>query len=103
MEPIQPCVDGRQQYEPYFAAHGFGKEAQAIQAAMRHGSFMDAGRLVSDEMAQTFVVTGTPTEVRDRLEPAWEAADSMTLAPPLSAPPERAARYVMTVAQLFHG
>ena len=93
---------GIEQYEPYFAAHGFGKQAQAIQAVMHHGSFMDAGRLVSDEMAQTFVVTGTPDEVRARLEPAWDAADSMTLAPPLSAPPERVAQYMATVAQLFY-
>lgn len=93
---------GIENYESYFAAHGFGKEAKVLQEAIHTGSFLDAARLVPDEMARTFVVTGTPDEVRKRLEPAWEAADSMTLVAPISAAPERQAQYQMTIAQLFY-
>ena len=54
-------------------------------------------------MATTFVVTGTPGEVRQKLEPVWEFADSMCLVPPLlTIEPERASEYFMTIAETFY-
>ncbi|MEM7468401.1 MAG: LLM class flavin-dependent oxidoreductase [Pseudomonadota bacterium] len=95
---------GMEQYEPYFAAHGFGNECKQLQEGSQQGSYMDVAHLVSDEMASTFVITGTPDEVRKRLEPAWEIADSMTLMPPVSSlPPEKAVMYSQTIAELFYG
>jgi probable F420-dependent oxidoreductase len=70
------------QYEEYFAAHGFGDEARRLQEGVRRGDYLGVASLVSDEMAQTFVVCGTPDEVRKRIEPLWEVVDSLTLVPP---------------------
>jgi probable F420-dependent oxidoreductase len=93
---------GIAQYEPYFAAQGFARDVKALQKGVQTGSFMDVAHQVSDEMAQTFVVTGTPDEVRRKLEPAWEIADSLTLVSPLFVPPERLIQYTTTVAQVFY-
>jgi probable F420-dependent oxidoreductase len=94
---------GIEQYESYFAAHGFGKEAKALQAAIHTGSYLEAARLVPDEMARTFVAAGTPDEVRKRIEAAWEVADSLTLVPPALSAGPRAGEYAATIAQLFYG
>jgi probable F420-dependent oxidoreductase len=73
---------GVAQYEPYFEAHGFGKEARALQEGVKRGDYLGVKHLVTDEMAQTFVVCGTADEVRARVERIWDAADSATLVPP---------------------
>ena len=88
------------QYEAYFAAHGFGEEAKRLQEAASSGT--DGAELVPDEMARTFVVCGTPDEVRAQLEPLWEVADSMCLQPP---PVRREARrqYETVIAETFYG
>ena len=80
--PTVAFYAGIEQYEPFFAAHGFGKEAKALQEGVKRGDYLGVAHLVPDEMAQTFVVCGTADEVRKRLEPAWDVVDSMTLAPP---------------------
>ena len=87
------------QYEPYFAAHGFGEVARRLQAATvaRERGVAD---LVPDEMARTFVVCGTPGEVARQLEPLWAAADSMCLQPPPVGGEARAA-YEARIAELF--
>lgn len=74
---------GVEQYEPFFAAHGFGAEARACQAAVQQHDVAGAGAAaVTDEMAATFVIAGTPDECRCRLEPIWDVADSFLLVPP---------------------
>jgi alkanesulfonate monooxygenase SsuD/methylene tetrahydromethanopterin reductase-like flavin-dependent oxidoreductase (luciferase family) len=65
---------GAVQYEEYFAAHGFREEARRLQEAVQKGGYRSAAHLVPDEMAETFVVCGTPDEVRKKIEPAWEIA-----------------------------
>jgi alkanesulfonate monooxygenase SsuD/methylene tetrahydromethanopterin reductase-like flavin-dependent oxidoreductase (luciferase family) len=69
------------QYEPYFAAHGFGDVAQRLQhaAATRDPAILD---LVPDDMARTFVVCGTPADVLHQLEPLDDIASSLCLQPP---------------------
>jgi hypothetical protein len=48
------------------------------------------------------VVTGTPDEVRRKLEPVWEFADSMLLVPPLlTIEPEKSAQYFATIGETF--
>ena len=94
---------GIEQYEPFFAAHGFGDACKELQAGVQRGSYTDVAHLVPDDMAATFVLTGTPDEVRNRLEPAWEVADSMTLLPPLlSLPPEKSMEYFKTIGETFY-
>lgn len=78
------------QYEPYFAAHGFGDQARQLQAAVAGGD-RSAADLVPDEMARSFVLCGTPADVARQLEPLWEVADSICLQPPPLRPAARAA------------
>lgn len=89
------------QYQPYFAAHGFGNEAAQLADAAQggHPSPVD---LVPDEMAETFVVCGTPGEVADKLRPVWEVADSVCLQPPPVRGDARAA-YEQRIAETFYG
>lgn len=89
------------QYEPYFAAHGFGAEARMLQEAAARGD-RKAAALVPDEMARTFVLCGTPDQVARQMEPLWEVADSICLqAPPLRA--DARAAYEERIAASFTG
>jgi alkanesulfonate monooxygenase SsuD/methylene tetrahydromethanopterin reductase-like flavin-dependent oxidoreductase (luciferase family) len=95
---------GAEQYEPYFAAHGFGKEAKLLQEGVKQGDYTSVKHLVTDEMAQTFVVCGTPDEVRQRVDKIWQVADSAALMPPAYAlAPEQLMAYGAAIAQLFYG
>jgi alkanesulfonate monooxygenase SsuD/methylene tetrahydromethanopterin reductase-like flavin-dependent oxidoreductase (luciferase family) len=94
---------GIEQYESYFAAHGFGAEAKALQEGVKRGDVMSLKHLVTDEMAQTFVVCGTPDEVRERLAPIWDHADSACLNPPAYGFEVGALlRYGAKIAELFY-
>lgn len=86
------------------AAHGFRKEALALQEGVKRGDYLGVKSLVTDEMAQTFVVCGTPGEVRERVESIWEVADSACLVPPAyGLLPEQQAAYAMAIASTFYG
>jgi probable F420-dependent oxidoreductase len=94
---------GAAQYEEYFAAHGFRDEARKLQAGVQAGDYLGVARLVPDEMAETFVVCGTPDEVRKKLEPAWEAADSLCLNPPVyGLSPQAVMGYTAAIAETFY-
>ncbi|HEY8123145.1 MAG TPA: LLM class flavin-dependent oxidoreductase [Myxococcota bacterium] len=88
------------QYESYFAAHGFGEQARALAAGAAAGR-RDLVELVSDEMARSFVVCGTPGEVAQQLEPLHEIADSLCLQPPPVAGDARRA-YEARIAETFY-
>ena len=88
------------QYQPYFAAHGFGAEASALASAAAAGE-RDLVALVPDEMARTFVVCGTPGEVAAQLEPLWDVADSLCLQPP-PVPGEQRRAYDTRIAETFY-
>jgi probable F420-dependent oxidoreductase len=89
------------QYEPYFAAHGFGAEARALSAAAAAGDRARMVDLVPDEMARTFVVCGTPGDVARQLEPLEAVADSLCLQPPPVAGEQRRA-YEQRIAETFY-
>lgn len=94
---------GVQQYEEYFASHGFRKEAQALQEGVKRGDYLSVKHLVTDEMAQTFVVCGTPDEVRERVSAIWDHADSACLVPPTyGLDPGQLLRYGAKIAELFY-
>ncbi len=94
---------GVEQYEPYFAAHGFQKEARALQEGVKRGDYLGVKHLVTDEMARTFVVCGTPDEVKARVEKLWDVVDSVSLMPPAYAlAPEQLMAYAAAIAQLFY-
>ena len=60
-----------EQYESFFAAHGFRDEARRAQAVGRERDIFTRPDLVSDEMVRTFVLCGKPESVRERIERAW--------------------------------
>jgi alkanesulfonate monooxygenase SsuD/methylene tetrahydromethanopterin reductase-like flavin-dependent oxidoreductase (luciferase family) len=94
---------GMEQYEEYFAAHGFHNECKHLQEGVKHRDYRSVAHLVPDEMASTFIVTGTPSDVRRKIEPVWEFADSVCLIPPiLSLDPEQAGQYFATIAETFY-
>ena len=94
---------GAVQYEEYFAAHGFREEARRLQEGIQRGGFAGAAHLVPDEMAETFVVCGTADQVRKKIEPVWEVADSLLLVPPTYAlPPAKIMAYAGAIASTFY-
>ncbi len=107
LEDGRACVAfyaGMQQYEEYFAAHGFRAQCKALQAGVRNRDFAGVAHLVPDEMVSRFVLTGTPDDVRRKLEPAWAVADAVTLMPPiLTLPPARSGAFFATIAETFYG
>jgi alkanesulfonate monooxygenase SsuD/methylene tetrahydromethanopterin reductase-like flavin-dependent oxidoreductase (luciferase family) len=95
---------GIEQYEGYFAAHGFREEAKALQEGVKRADYLSVKHLVTDEMAQTFVVCGTPDEVRERVSAIWEFADSACLNPPSYGLETGAMlQYGARIAELFYG
>jgi probable F420-dependent oxidoreductase len=94
---------GIEQYEEYFAAHGFREEAKALQDGVKRGDYLGVRHLVSDDMASTFVVCGAPDEVRERVSAIWEFADSATLVPPAyGLDPGAMLQYSARIADLFY-
>jgi probable F420-dependent oxidoreductase len=93
-----------EQYEPMFAAHGFEKEARAChQAALRKEYATAGAAAVTDEMAETFVILGTPDECRAKVAEIWDVADSFCLLPPVySLPPDKAMFYFAGIADTFY-
>ena len=78
----------------------------ALSDMMWASLFLDyrsAAERVPDEMAETFVVCGTPDEVRRKIEPIWKVADSLTLVPPAyGLPGDRVMAYVAAIAGTFY-
>ncbi|MCC6438876.1 MAG: LLM class flavin-dependent oxidoreductase [Acidimicrobiales bacterium] len=72
---------GIEQYRPFFAAHGFGAEADRLVEARRSLPLDECARLVPDEMARTFVVCGNRDDVAGVLDRLWRRADSMVVRP----------------------
>jgi len=92
------------QYEPFFAAHGFEKEARACQEAMLAKDLAGFVGAITDEMAQTFVMAGTPDDIRKRVEEVWDTCDSFCLVPPMAGlEPEKMLFYIGTIAETFYG
>ena len=58
---------------------------------------------ITDEMAQTFVMAGTPDEIRKRVEQVWDVCDSFTLVPPMvGLEPDKMMFYIGTIAETFY-
>ena len=84
-------------------AHGFRGEAKALQEGVKRGDYRSVKHLVTDDMAQTFVVCGTPDEVRERIAPIWEHADSACLVPPaLGLETGAILQYGARIADMFY-
>ena len=94
---------GVKQYEPMFAALGFGREAAACSDALERKDMAGWVGAITDDMAETFVIVGSPDECRKRLEEVWDLADSFCLVPPIGGlPPEKIAFYLGGIAETFY-
>lgn len=95
---------GAEQYEEYWAAHGFRDVARRLQEGVKRGSYLGVANLVPDEMVETFVACGTPDEVRKKLAPMWEVADSLCPVPPVyGLPADKLMAYSGAIASTFYG
>ncbi len=91
------------QYQKYYAAHGFGAEANAVIEAAARKATTAMLKAVPDEMVTKFAIAGTPDEVRDRISKMWEYADSMTLSPPQHfIPSARLAEYRTAIVETLY-
>lgn len=91
------------QYEKYFASHGFGAQARAAHEAATRGDTTAMVKAIPDEMVTTFAIAGTRDDVRERVEALWEIADSMTLAAPaVFVDPREAAIYRAAIGETFY-
>jgi probable F420-dependent oxidoreductase len=103
-KPTVAFYAGAQQYEEFFAAHGFRQEAKVCQDGVKRGDFAGVADQVPDEMAETFVHCGTADEVRKKIEPAWGTVDSLTLVPPAyTLTPDKLMAYGGAIASTFYG
>lgn len=94
---------GMPQFQSYFAAHGFEREAVACQAALQRKDHAGAAAAVTDEMSETFVVLGSPDECRRRLARIWDLADSFLLVPPIwGVSPEQTGVYAKAIGDTFY-
>ena len=102
--PTIAFYGGMQQYEEYFAAHGFREEARRLQEGVKRGDYLGVAHLVPDEMVEAFVACGTAGEVRKKIEPLWQVADSLCPVPPaygLSL--DKLLAYAGGIASAFYG
>jgi len=95
---------GMTQYEDYFAAHGFRKEAQLLQEGVKRGDYVGVAHLVPDEMVEAFVTCGPADDVRKKVEPLWDVADSVCPVPaPYGLPAQKVLAYGGAIASTFYG
>ncbi len=75
-----------------------------MQGGVQRGGQASAARVVPDEMAEGFVVCGTPDDARKKVEPVWEVAESLWLVPPVYAlAPEELMAYAGAIAGTSYG
>ncbi len=95
---------GIAQYEEYWAAHGFREEARRLQEGVKRGDYLGVAKVVPDEMVEAFVACGPVDEVRKKVEPLWEAADSLCPVPaPYGLSTEKVIGYAGGIASAFYG
>lgn len=92
------------QYLRYFAEIGFGREAQAIQAAFAAQDFAAMARECPDEMVTAITVLGSADEVRAQIAERASEADAITpVVPQFGIAPDKAAVYRQRIAEVFYG
>ncbi len=92
-----------EQYERYFAACGFGKEARAIIDATKRHDTAAALRACTDAMVEKFCLVGPIDGVRKAIDRIGQVADSFTLCVPFYALlPEKVMTYNQRIAEGFY-
>ena len=91
------------QYLRYFAEIGFGKEAEAIQAAFAIQDYDGMAKACPDEMITAITILGSAAEVQKQVAERVQYADAITLVvPQFGIEPEKAAIYRKRIANLFY-
>ena len=91
------------QYLRYFAEIGFGKEAEAIQAAFAIQDYDAMAKACPDEMITAITILGSSAEVQKQVAERVQYADAITLVvPQFGIEPEKAAIYRKRIANLFY-
>jgi probable F420-dependent oxidoreductase len=92
-----------EQYESFFAAHGFRDAARRAQAVGRERDILTRPDVVPDEMVRAFVLFGKPESIRERIERAWSIADSLVVIPPAyGIDPVKMMNYQAGIAKLLY-
>ncbi len=92
-----------EQYESFFAAHGFRDEARRAQEAGRQRDVLTRPDVVPDEMVRTFVLCGKSDSILERIERAWTIADSLVVIPPAyGVEPMKMMQYQAEIAELLY-
>lgn len=92
------------QYQRYFAEIGYGKEAEAIQAAFLVQDYDAMAKACPDEMICAITILGSKDEVREQVAERAIYADAITpVVPQFGIEPEKAAIYRQRIADLFYG
>ena len=91
------------QYLRYFTEIGFGKEAEAIQAAFAIQDYDGMAKACPDEMITAITILGSAAEVQKQVAERVQYADAITLVvPQFGIEPEKAAIYRKRIANLFY-
>jgi probable F420-dependent oxidoreductase len=87
-------------YEPLFAS--FPGEVRAIQEALLKGDTSGAAEAVSEDMIDTFAATGDADQVRAKVQPYLDLADTVCLSPPDQLiEPAETERYRQALLEVF--
>jgi alkanesulfonate monooxygenase SsuD/methylene tetrahydromethanopterin reductase-like flavin-dependent oxidoreductase (luciferase family) len=73
-------------YKPVLDLHGFGDVIEQLRAAHARDDMGAMTGLVTDEMAETYAVTGTPVEARAKLQRYEGLVDTVIVNPPWIGP-----------------
>jgi probable F420-dependent oxidoreductase len=76
-------------YKPVLDHHGFGDAIEQLRAAHAKNDMESMVGAVTDEMAETYAVTGTPEEARAKLQRYEGIVDTLILNPPWIGPDAR--------------
>ncbi len=88
-----------EQYDSYFAAHGLGDEARALQSLAASGApYRDLAGAVTDEMARELVIVGPPAEAAAQIADLLPFVDELCLTAPTALAPERTRAYEQAIA-----
>jgi probable F420-dependent oxidoreductase len=91
------------QYLRYFAEIGFGKEAEAIQAAFAVQDYEAMAKACPDEMVSSITILGSADEVLAQVTEREHYADAITpVVPQFGIGSEKAALYRQRIADLFY-
>jgi probable F420-dependent oxidoreductase len=88
-------------YKPVLDHHGFGDAIEQLRAAHSRDDMAGMVAAVTDEMTETYSVSGTPDEAREKLQRYEALADTVILNPPWIGPDTRRSEVYDTLIETF--